>query len=157
KLEQEMRRQSRWALGVDDLRMAFDQVPLGRVVELHAEALADLDQEGFTDEDKDRTIELVEQVLEGHDGNRTTGIDQGGPYSPPALNVLLHFTLDVPMVAKSGTKPRWFRYADNVVYLAKCVSEGGQSLDRVSQLLGPLEMSLKGKDGIFDLSNGEEA
>ena len=156
KLEAEMRRQDRWVLAIDDVRKAFDNVPIDPVVELHADALSKLEQKGLTKKERKKSLRLVEKVLRGHDDTRSRGIDQGGPYSPSALNVLLHYTLDLPMVAQSGTKPRWSRYADNVAYLAKCVSEGEQSLARASQLLGPLEMSLKGKDGVSDLTNGEQ-
>jgi hypothetical protein len=54
-------------------------------------------------------------------------------------------------------KPRWFRYADNLTYLSSSVSEGEQTLIKVAQLLAPYGLTLKGKDGVVDLSQGEEA
>jgi retron-type reverse transcriptase len=156
-LEKQMRLQDRWAVAIDDVRKAFDHVPIDEVVGLHAEALSGVKEAGFTSKEKQRSIKLVEKVLEGHDEDRTRGIDQGGPYSPLALNVLFHYKLDVPMRRYSSDEPRWFRYADNLAYLAKRVSEGEQALERVSRLLEPLPMSLKGKDGVFDLSDGDEA
>src|SRR5262249_52560645 len=124
KLEEQMGRQTRSALAIDDVRKAFDNVPIDEVVGLHAEALADLDQEGFTDEEKKKSIELVEAVLRGHDEKRSRGIDQGGPYSPTALNVLLNHHLDAPMTEHAKSKPLWHRYADNLVYLCGSVTEG---------------------------------
>src|SRR5262249_11766988 len=137
-LEVRMRKYDRWVVAVADVRKAFDNVPISTVVELHTQALDRLKQKTFSAADKHRTVALVETVLRGRDEHKTRGIDQGGPFSPSALNVLFHYQLDVPITARVGTKPCWFRYADNLVCLGQNVSEGGQVLDRVSQLLQPL-------------------
>ena len=88
--------------------------------------------------------------------NRQRGIDQGAPYSPFALNVLLHFRHDVPLNELPSSLP-WFRYADNLAYLAPGMSEGRQVLSRVAELLRPLGLQLKGKedDGVRDLNMNE--
>src|SRR5262249_39751430 len=127
-------------------------------VELHAEALTDLDQESLTKKERKKSLRLVEKVLRGHDEKRITGIDQGGPYSPAALNLLLNHHLDVPMREHASNEPLWYRYADNLVYLCGSVPEGKQALNKTSQLLHPLAMSLKGHgETVVDLSLGERA
>lgn len=52
--------------------------------------------------------------------------------------------------------PLWFRYADNLVYLARSVSEGRQVLRKVRGLLRPLGLTLKREGGVRDLANGTE-
>jgi hypothetical protein len=51
----------------------------------------------------------------------------------------------------------WYRYADNVAYLCRDMTEGGQVLKEVNDRLKPLGMRLKGKDGVKGLASGEEA
>jgi RNA-directed DNA polymerase len=153
-LEAQMHEQDRYVLAIDDVRKAFDNVPLDAVVDAHANALAALNQDNFGVEEIARTLQLVHAILRGYDLDKTRGICQGGQYSPTALNVLLHETLDVPMMRHADNKPLWFRYADNVVYLGQGVSEGRQALAAVSALLHPLGLSLKGDEAeVVDLSN----
>ena len=97
-------------------KSAFDNVPLAQVVECHRRAPGPVRQKHFTAADKVRTLDLVETVLRGHDANRQRGVDQGAPYSPLRLNVLLHSRHDVPLNELPGSLP-WFRYADNLAYL----------------------------------------
>ncbi len=157
-LEVAMEKQDRWVLAVADIKKAFDNVPNTKVVELHKQALDRVRQQNFNAVDRLYTVTLVEHVLRGHDYTRTRGIDQGGPYSPTALNVLLHSMLDVPLSKHVGTKPRrYFRYADNLVYLARSVSEGGRVLKKVSHLLQPLAMGLKEDAEVVDLRTGSSA
>jgi RNA-directed DNA polymerase len=157
-LEAQMHKQDRWILAIDDVRKAFDYVPIDAVIDAHAKHLAELQQDNFSDEEKGRTLGLIDTILRGHDPKKTRGICQGAPYSPTALNVLLHETLDVPIMARVDNKPLWFRYADNVVYLSKSVSEGRRMLAEVSRLLDPLGMFLKGNGAEpIDLSRGGKA
>jgi RNA-directed DNA polymerase len=157
-LEVAMERQGRRVLGIADIRKAFDTVPNTEIVALHRQALDRLRQKNFGPMGKLYTVTLVERVLRGHDDTRTRGIDQGGPYSPTALNVLLHYTLDVPLVRHVGSEPRrYYRYADNVCHLGRSVSEGGQVLGKVTQLLQPLGLTLKAGAGVVDLRAGGSA
>jgi RNA-directed DNA polymerase len=157
-LEVAMAKQDRRVLAVADVRKAFDTVPNTRIVALHRQALDRLRQKNFSPMDKVYTVTLVERVLRGHDDTRTRGIDQGGPYSPTALNVLLHYTLDVPLVRHVGSEPRrYYRYADNVCHLGRSVSEGRQVLKKVTQLLQPLGLSLKAGAEVVDLRAGGTA
>jgi RNA-directed DNA polymerase len=97
-LEVAMQKSGRRVLAVDDLKNAFDNVPVDLVIQCHRDALERAQQRNFTREEKNQTLALVEAVLRGCDKGREIGIDQGGPYSPTALNVLLHYHHDM----KSG-------------------------------------------------------
>src|SRR5262249_26983668 len=107
-------------------------------------------------EERQRLLALVGTVLRGGEPRRVRGIDQGAPYSPTALNALLHDWLDVPLTATLSAPP-WFRYADNLVYATKGVPEGRHVLARIRHLLRPLGLALKGEDGVIDLAAGGEA
>jgi hypothetical protein len=142
-LEATMVREGRWVLAADDIRKAFDSVVIGDVLADHARHVQD-----------ESLLSLVEVVLRGGDGKRQRGIDQGSPYSPTALNVRLHHALDLE--ADQGHKP--FRYADNLVFACRDVSEGHQALLQARQLLEQADLTLKGEDGPpRDLQRGETA
>lgn len=157
-LETAITRLDRWVLAIDDIRRAYDNVPISAVIDAHARHLAAITQDNFGDDHRQRTLHFIDAVLRGYDQDTQVGIAQGGPYSPTALNVLLHDTLDVPMMAHVDNKPLWYRYADNLVVLAGSVTEGRHALATVSTLLQPLGLTLKGDgDGVIDLSAGDSA
>jgi retron-type reverse transcriptase len=156
-LETRMQTLNRWVVAIADIRRAFDTVAIHQVIALHDMVLDGITQQKFTPKDKACTLALIDTVLRGHDAERTRGIDQGGPYSPTALNVLLHYMLDVPVMAHVDNKPLWYRYADNLVYLAQSVSEGKAMLGKVTQLLQPLGLTLKAEAEVTDLSTGGTA
>ena len=154
-VEVAMRRTGWRVLAIDDIMTDFDTVPVARAVHLHFRALDRLRRrlKGYGVADRDRTAALIESVLRGDDVDRATGIDQGGCYSPTALNVLLSYDLDRPLRA-SPTKPHSFRYSDNLAYLVERVSDGRAVLDQANHLLQPNGMALKGADGVHDLTTG---
>lgn len=161
-LEAQMQLHGRWVVAIDDLKSAFDNVPIKHTLECHRKMFASLKlgsnskraKSGWAKE-TERLMKLISVVLRGGDDNRQRGIDQGNNYSPTALNALLHYWLDVPLTARMK-HPLWFRYADNFAYVAKSVSEGKHLLGRVGRRLKPLGMNLKGEDGVADLNAGEE-
>lgn len=132
-------------LAVDDVKRAFDHVPIAPLLEAFAEHVAD-----------PRLLDLIKTVLRGGDDrDRAVGIAQGCPLSPLALNVLLSKHHDVPLDG-AVDHPPWWRYADNLAYLTPGVPEGDSILDRVRGLLAPLGLALKGADGPpVDLRTGE--
>jgi retron-type reverse transcriptase len=156
-IEITMQRTGKLVLAVDNLKSAFDNVPIGAVVECHENALARVQQKNFNREAKKRTLALIEAVLRGHDHTRQRGIDQGNPYSPTALNVVLDIYHDKQITQEISKQLLWWRYADNVAYLCQGMSEGGQVLEEVGRLLKPLGMTLKGEDGVKDLCQGDIA
>jgi len=149
-----MEAEDRWVLAVDDVRKAFDNVPIAQTLAAHQAATKRRKKSPTTL--SRQVLELIGVVLRGFDENSQVGIDQGGCYSPDALNLLLHVVHDVPFSAADDTPP-WYRYADNLVYLCRSVSEGCRVLDRSRNLLARVHLSLKGQDGIVDLDSGDAA
>jgi hypothetical protein len=144
-------------LAVDDLNSAFYHVSVEKLIDLHAEALKNLHQVNFAQKDKEKTLALVVRVLRGHDLEHERGIDQGNPYSPTGLNVLLHYYHDILIKKEISRNLLWWRYADNLVYLCQSMSEGWKTLSEVYSLLQALGMTLKGEDGVKDLAHGDVA
>jgi len=134
-------------LAVDDVRKAFDHVPIAPLMETFREHITD-----------PSLLQLVEMILRGgEDRGRAAGIAQGSPLSPLALNVMLHHAHDLPLEADRDFPPL-FRFADNLTFLCAGVPEGHQALDRVRQLLARAGLTLKGQDGPpVDLREGGSA
>ena len=151
-LEATMEKYDRYVLVIDDVRKAFDNVPIMEALKAHQIAMQNKSK-GKQPILADDTMELIETVLRGHDEVHEVGIDQGGCYSPDALNTFLHVVHDVPLDAMDEVL-LWFRYADNLVYLVQSKTEGHRVLTRVRSLLRNVGLSLKGKDGITDLNAG---
>ncbi len=125
--------ENRWILTTDDIKQAFDHVPLEATTEAFSRHI-----------DDPKLLGLIGTILRGHEGeSREVGIDQGDPLSPLALNVLLDQVLDRPLLAACGDTPFW-RYADNLVWCGQSVSEGNRVLSEARQLLNGHGFSLKG-------------
>jgi hypothetical protein len=141
-----MTRDDLWVLAQDDVRKAFDNVIINDVMADHARHINNA-----------ALLSLLGVVLRGGDGKkRTRGIDQGCPYSPTALNVRMHHALDLG--ATQGHHPfRYYRYADNLVWLCRSVPEGHQVIAHARQLLEPAGFTLKGEEGVQDLRQGQTA
>ncbi len=133
-------------LAIDDVKRAFDNVPIAYLLEAISEHVHD-----------SGLLRLVEEVSRGgEDRHRASGIAQGCPLSPLALNVVLHRLHDAPLGADTVGTPPWYRYADNLAYLCSGVPEGHEVLDRVRGLLAAAGLQLKGADGPpVDLRAGE--
>lgn len=94
-----------------------------------------------------RLLTSIEAVVRGGDDpGRALGIAQGDLYSPTCLNVRLHATHDAPL-ARGAADCVWFRYADDMAYLTRSMTEGRQQVVRVRELLAPAGFALKGGDG----------
>jgi retron-type reverse transcriptase len=144
-LERHVIEHDRNVLVVDDVRKAFDSLPIVDVMTDHRVHLMD-----------PALLALLEVVLRGSDGtDRIVGIDQGSPYSPLALNIRMHHLHDVGL-SVNPTSPLWYRYADNLAYLCHSVSEGHQVREQVRQCLEAGGLALKGEDGEpVDLRDGK--
>lgn len=124
-IERTMNREDRWVVAQDDIRHAFPSVRIDDVLDDFRLHIAD-----------PGTLWLLGTVLRGHAGQaRTLGIDQGSAVSPAALNLRLHHCLDLPLSAAGPGTPPWLRYADDVVFLTRGVTEGHQALQRAHDLL----------------------
>lgn len=131
--------QDRWVVVCDDVRRAFDHVPIGRAVEASRRHIPD---EGV--------MGLIERLMRGHDGAaRQTGIDQGDPASPLALNTLFSEVLDRRLTFACPDTP-FLRYADNLIFAGRSVPEGTRALGEARQFLHDVGFALKGAD-IVDL------
>jgi hypothetical protein len=124
-----MRQSGRFILAQADIKDAFPNVPNYAVIELHQQYITE-----------SRLLTLIDTVLRGGDSTKDIGIDQGNPYSPAALNVLLHHVHDVPMVQ---VMPYVYRYADNLIYLCTTPDEANEILDKVRLELSQVGFTLK--------------
>jgi hypothetical protein len=90
-IEKAAMERSCWVIAQDDIRAAFDNVPI-------ADSMADFRQH-IGDAD---LLWLIEALLRGADGQgRTVGIDQGNAVSPVALLLRLHYALSLPQLVLS--------------------------------------------------------
>jgi hypothetical protein len=139
-------RQDLWVVTLADVKDAFPSVVLADVLADHARHILE-----------PATLSLTEVVLRsGDDPTRQRGISQGSPYSPTALNVRLHHALDLG--ANQGHHPlRYFRYADDLTFLRRSVSEGRQALSHASRLLEKSGFALKAGADVQDLRAGQKA
>ena len=152
-LEATMEKHDRWVLVIDDVRKAFDDVEIAKAIKAHQTAAASKSK-GKQLILSDDALKIIEVVLRGHD-DHDVGIDQGGCYSPDAMNIFLHTVHDIPLTAVDEVL-LWFRYADNLAYVAPSISEGHRVLNLVRRLLHKAGLSLKGEGGITDLNTAKD-
>lgn len=136
RLEREIRRCRAYVLAIDDIRDCFPHAPLEEVMKWHRRHIY---HEGL--------LKLIERIIGGHDGlNHLIGLYQGSPYSPIAMDVLLHHVLDILLEARSRNTSQ-FRYVDNLTYLCNDVSEGTRILAMTRELVEQAGFHLKGEEG----------
>lgn len=115
----------------DDIRNAFDEVRIDDAISDFKQIL-----------DKGPLVNLLEAVIRGGEPEREIGTDQGSAISPLVLNVRLNKTHDIPI---EGLAPScWFRYADNVGYLAHSALEAERLRDVARDGLERVGLILKG-------------
>jgi len=138
-----------WVLVIDDIRKAFDNVNIARLLEHHALHIPDA-----------QLVGLLESIFKGHEPVKEVGIDQGSAYSPTALNVHLHHAHDLAM---DQGRHLFLRYADNLTYVCRNMSESRQVLAHARELLATVGLALKGRDAgagkgpFVDLQEGDRA
>jgi len=118
-----------WYWLTEDLRDAFDNVPLGRlrdVLALHVPCQ-----------------QLVELIIKLVGPSGTSGIQQGGPLSPLMLNLYLHHHLDMPWKQECPDVPL-LRYADDLLLLCKTRKVADESWKRLHERLQPTGLQVKG-------------
>jgi hypothetical protein len=145
-LERIIMEQERFVFVQDDVRKAFDNVPIDYVMGIYQQH----------HEDDPAMLDLMEKVLRGHTTERReVGIDQGSALSPRSLNATLHHVLDKPF-SEDAANPPGLRYVDNKVYLCRSVSEGQAAIQKAESLLESIGMSFKGEYGPpVDLRSGQ--
>ncbi len=131
-----IQRRRLFVLALDDIRKCFDFARLDDVMTWHRHHIH-----------KQRLLELIERIIRGNDSFGTgIGLPQGSPYSPTAMDLLLHHVLDLVMKDREGNTPS-FRYVDNLAYLCSDVSEGVRFLSMTIEVLEEAGFQLKGEDG----------
>jgi hypothetical protein len=138
-----------WTITADDVKKAFDFVPLEKAVS----ALRRLEHLGADP----GLIALAITLITGHEP-KEAGIPQGDALSPLTLNLMLHTALDAAMTAaRGGHDPvGYLRYADNLVLVTRTAAEGRDALERMRERLAEVGLTLKGAPGVpCDLTGGE--
>lgn len=136
KLDREIRRRQSFVLAIDDVRDCFPTADVNLAMQWQRHHISSED-----------LINLIDAVVRGHDGpDKLIGLDQGSPYSPVMMDVLLHHVLDAELDARLGNTPQ-FRYVDNLTYLCRDVNEGTRILAEAGQLLAHAGFHLKSEDG----------
>jgi hypothetical protein len=175
-LEHSVTTGNKWVIAVDDIRGAFDNLQIDDLINAHEQLLfnlfesaihlssktshSNLSTEALTDTEQDQLISFVKVIFQGDNPQRTIGIDQGCPYSPFALNLLLHFNFDLKinqflLTEYNNNIPSWYRYADNIAFVCRDVFEGQEMLERAANLIRDIKLDLKGVDGVRNLANGD--
>jgi hypothetical protein len=138
-----MRALGAWVVTKDDIKAAFDRVNTDAVLKDFGRVISDPKYQA-----------LIGAVLRGSAGDRRReGIDQGNSMSPLGLNVHLDRVHDA-LIGDVGTLASWFRYADDLAYLTRKVSEGQRARERSADLLKQVGLTLKGPGEPIDLREG---
>ena len=85
-MEQTVRRHRQYTLAISDVENCFPTTPLRPVVDLHRRILG---ADGAL-------LDLIKKIIRCQDGTEV-GLLQGSPYSPTAMEALLHYQLDSTM------------------------------------------------------------
>jgi RNA-directed DNA polymerase len=132
-MQREMQQTGARFLVVSDIRDCFPSAPVDDVLECH--------RRHFSNED---LLWLIETIVRGHEGpGHTTGLYQGSPYSPVAMELLLHSSLDSRFGTRYRAIPFLLRYADNLNVVCRSEREGREALRFCEGILGDLNFSLK--------------
>lgn len=133
-LSREIRRRGVYYLAIDDIRDCFPSAPLDEVIRcqrhfVHSEPL----------------LQLIARVIRYQDGAGQTGLEQGSPYSPVAMDALLHHYLDRVMMTREQGRGILLRYVDNLTFICRNAGEGLRLVEAAKECLNPLNLKLKGQ------------
>ena len=112
----------------EDIRDAFLNVPIGRLVQLFKRYLAANDLTAFV------------STLLG--GASMPGLRQGAPLSPILLNLYLHHHLDRLWKTRHAETPL-IRVADDLLLVCESLSEAKRARDALAKMLRPTGLALK--------------
>jgi hypothetical protein len=88
---------------------------------------------------EDRTLRLIDTILNKEKKQNAVGTDQGCSWSPNGMNVILHHRLDGPLTADPDRR-RHFRFADNLGGLTRGSPESRHSIQEAKELLAQIEL-----------------
>jgi hypothetical protein len=133
-----------WVWITEDVKNAFDQVPLNRLLDIVRLYIRNTEMS-----------QLVERVI-GTGSKR--GLRQGGPLSPLLLNLYLHHFLDQPWRQRYADV-ELIRVADDLLVLCSDRQRAEQAYADLVKLLCPAAMPLKGtsQTTIRELNRGDSA
>jgi hypothetical protein len=152
----------KWIIVNADVRRAFESLPIDDVLNAYERLLAQTEFSKCRQRVRQSFLRLVRRVLQGGDDSRALGIDMGDPFSPMSLNVFMHMNHDL-FFAEETNKPFFvrdcdgYRYADNLIFSTKSVSEGHQVLDSIRQHLLHCQTPVKDDARVHDLRDESEA
>ncbi len=133
KMQRVMREHKAYVLATDDIRDCFPNAPLAEIIQCHQQHISQPD-----------LLWLIETIIRGHDGpEHTIGLDQGSPYSPIAMELLLQTYLDTRLEAEFRGFPLLLRYVDNLTFICSSVHEGNRVLQAAEETLANLGFRLK--------------
>jgi hypothetical protein len=134
-IERGIRDTGHTVLAIDDVANCFPTAPIEPIMDLHRNHFENAD-----------LLWLIEVILRTRDGySIITGLEQGMPYSPPAMELLLHHCLGHH--AQGDLLGQLHRYVDNLTYLVACPDQGSAILRRAQDRLRTYNMRLKQEDG----------
>ncbi len=125
-------KEHRWVIGNHDIRQAFVNIPLGAVMDAHRAVINDV-----------KLLQFIEALVYGADGaGKELELSQGAPYSPVAMNLLMHTILDSVYERDPNDSPL-LRFSDNLVTLNRSVADSMGTRARCQGLLDPYRLALK--------------
>lgn len=137
----------RWYWISDDIKDAFDEVPLQRLYQILEATLR-----------SESLVSLIQCVVQGTgSAERSHGIPQGGPLSPLLLNFYLNHFFDRPWQREHPTLP-FVRYADDLLALCRSPEEAENAYQNLSGMVQRAGFSLKGnRDDSIQRVDGESS
>ncbi|GAG19400.1 unnamed protein product, partial [marine sediment metagenome] len=97
-LEARMIRLDRWVICIDDIRRAFDNTRVDDVLDAHQRMFASELKGTVAPAAQGRLLGFIAAVTQGADPDRQIGISQGNPFSPLALNAVMHYAHDMRLL-----------------------------------------------------------
>ena len=135
-MQQAIWREQKYVLAIDEIRNCYPSAPIEQVLHTQQSYLNQPD-----------LMSLVERIIRGQCGpHHTTGLEQGSPYSPVAMESFLHNSLDTVMTVRFPGLTQ-LRYVDNTTYLCRDSNEGEQILQTANEILSEAQLRLKREDG----------
>ena len=98
--------EDRWVTAIHDVKRAFDNIRVGDVLDAHRRLFEREDVVPLAPAERSRLMGLIAAVTKGPEPNRLAGISQGNPFSPLAMNAVLHHAHDEPLLDNSE-HPSW--------------------------------------------------
>ncbi len=138
-MEKRVRKDKAYILALDDVKNCFPNANLDMAMDCFRNHTTNPE-----------LIWLIEQIIRGHEGrNPASGLDQGSPFSPLAMELLLRTYLDLRMETEvTGFCPSGFqRFVDNLILLWKTESECEDLIEGMRIFLDEIGMELKSEDG----------